>query len=285
MIIKACTSCKSSSLLCLKDNWNICKKCTLVFKKQNNKYDFKFNYKYQWGQTSNKSESNYIHRVNDSGKNFNKFLNLVKNNTKLKNILDFGSGDGPLLEYLKKYKYNAIGIEPSMINSHYSQKKGHKVLKKYLYYNTFKKNTFDIIVCFYSLTYIKDLNSLFQIFNKIIKKNGYIFILVHQYKFTNYLANKKIFKITGQNNMFSSSSLINVLKINNFNYFKIKNKINGTEIIAQKKFTKKKLIGNYKFEIFYLKYISYIIANILNYYLFVKTNIKKKILRNIKIII
>lgn len=279
MIKKICPSCKSFTLANLRNNWNICKKCTLVFKKQNNKNDFKFNDKYEWGQTSDEAKSNYIYRVEDSGKNFNKFLKFLKNNNKIKNILDFGSGDGPLLEYLKNNNYNATGIEPSIINSNYSKKKGHKVLKKYLNKKTFKKNTFDAIVCFYSLTYIEDLNSLFKIFNKILKKNGYLFILVHQYKFTNLLANRKILRITAQNNLFSGNSLINILKLNNFNCLKIKNSINGTDILAQKKITKKNLIGNYKFEILYLKYLSYPIASLLNFYLLIKANIKKIIIK------
>jgi SAM-dependent methyltransferase len=263
----------------LRNNWNICKKCTLVFKKQNNKNDFKFNDKYEWGQTSDEAKSNYIYRVKDSGKNFNKFLKFLKNNNRIKNILDFGSGDGPLLEYLKNNNYKATGIEPSIINSNYSKKKGHKVLRKYLNNKTFKKNTFNAIVCFYSLTYIEDLNSLFKIFNKILKKNGYLFILVHQYKFTNYLANRKILKITNQNNLFSGNSLINILKLNNFCCLKIKNSINGTDILAQKKITKKDLIGNYKYEILYLKYLSYPIAILLNFYLLIKANIKKIIIK------
>mgnify|MGYP000751740295 CR=1 FL=1 len=35
MIKKICPSCKSFTLANLKKNWNICKKCTVVFKKQN----------------------------------------------------------------------------------------------------------------------------------------------------------------------------------------------------------------------------------------------------------
>jgi SAM-dependent methyltransferase len=275
MIKKICPSCKSFALANLRYNWNICKKCTLVYKKQNNKNDFKFNDRYEWGQTSDEAKSNYIYRVEDSGKNFNKFIKFLKNKSKIKNILDFGSGDGPLLEYLKNNNYKATGIEPSIINSNYSKKKGHKVLKKYLNNKTFKENTFDAIICFYSLTYIEDLNSLFKIFNKILKNNGYIFILVHQYKFTNHLADKEILKITRQNNLFSSSSLINILTSNDFNCLKIKNRINGTDILAQKQFSKKKLIGNYQWEIFYLKYLSYPIASLLNRYLSFKNNLKK----------
>ena len=61
-------------------------------------------------------------------------------------ILDFGSGYGPLLHILKKKNFKAYGLEPSIKNSTISKKLGHKVVNGYLNDKTFGSKKFKIIV-------------------------------------------------------------------------------------------------------------------------------------------
>ena len=69
-------------------------------------------------------------------------------------------------------------------------------------------------------TYIYDIAEKFEIFKKILKKNGYLLIHVHQFKFSSTF--RKTDKIISQTvaNQFSNQSLINI-----FNFHKGKKNI------------------------------------------------------------
>jgi len=173
-----------------------------------------------------------------SDKNFYFFKQLSKitNITKKDEILDFGSGYGALLEILNKKKYKVIGIEPSNKNYKISKKLNHKVLNKYLDSNTFKPNRFKIIVSLYVFTYIYNIFEILNIFNKILKNNGYVLIRVHRYKFSNSYRQHNHFGLLnkGVSNHFSNHSLKNLFMIHNFSLILLKSNIDGTTIIAKK---------------------------------------------------
>ena len=120
----------------------------------------------------------------------------------------------------------------------------------------------------YTFTYLNDLANKFEIFRKILKDNGYLLIRVHQYKFskTYHMFNhfKKLEKAKHTFNHFSNNSLINLFNFHNFDIVLFEKNIEGITIIAKKIKNKKyKMIGNYKFEIFYIKYLVFLISNIM----------------------
>ena len=276
---KRCNGCGSTGLKDINfNNLQICNSCLLISRKFNNKQKlisqetFKNNEEYEWELKNFKgrSEKNYYF--------FKQILNFTKFN-KRDEILDFGSGYGSLLEILEKKKYRVIGLEPSIKNFRISKKRGHKVINNFLKKNTFKPNRFRLIVSLFVFTYVYDIADKFKIFRKILKKDGYLLIHVHQFKFSSSFRNKKnkiLSKV--QANQFSNQSLKNLFNIHNFQIIFFKAKIDGTTIIAKKlsKTKKYKKTGNIYFETFYFKYLSYFISQIM----FILLNIKIKI-RNI----
>jgi 2-polyprenyl-3-methyl-5-hydroxy-6-metoxy-1,4-benzoquinol methylase len=215
-----------------------------------------------------------------SHKNFYFFKQLSKI-TKITNkdeILDFGSGYGALLEILKRKKYKAIGIEPSIKNYKISKKRNLKVINKYLNSNIFKPDRFKVIISLYVFTYIYNISEILNIFNKILKNNGYVLIRVHKYKFSNSYRQHNHFELLneGVSNHFSNHSLKNLFMIHNFSVIFLKSTIDGTTIIAKKlnkkiKYKKSGIVG---LEIFYLKYLTFYIANIMHFFQFLKIKIR-----------
>ena len=272
-----CNGCKKKSLIKVNSNGlQICKNCLLVSRKMDKEFirslkkTFSFNIEYSF------SPSNYKAR---SKKNFFFFekLSKITNISRKDEILDFGSGYGALLEILNRKKYKVIGIEPSNKNYKISKKLNHKVLNKYLNSNTFKPNRFKIIVSLYVFTYIYNISEILSIFNKILKNNGYVLIRVHRYKFSNTYRQHNHFEV--QNtvpNHFSNHSLKNLFTIHNFSIVLLESNIDGTTIIA-KKLNKKinyKRSGIIGFEIFYIKYLTFYIANIIHFFQLLKIKIR-----------
>ena len=278
-----CNGCKKKSLIKINlYNLQICKNCLLVSRKIDQRFiktvkkTFSQNNRYSFAPTNYKARSN---------KNFYFFKQLYKitNITKKDEILDFGSGYGTLLEILNKKKYKVIGIEPSKKNYKISKKLNHKVLNKYLDSNTFKPNRFKIIVSLYVFTYVYNISEILNIFNKILKNNGYVLIRIHRYKFSNsYRQYNHFGKINyAVSNHFSNHSLKNLFMIHNFSVILLKSNIDGTTIIAKKlnkkiKYKKSGIVG---LEIFYLKYLTFYIANILHFFELIKIKIRN-ILKN-----
>lgn len=275
---KSCNGCGSTGLKDINsNNLQICNKCLLISRKFNNKLKFisqetfKKNKEYEWKLENFKgrSEKNYYF--------FKQILNFTQFNKK-DEILDFGSGYGSLIEILKKKKYKVIGLEPSVKNFRISKKRGHKVINKFLKKNTFKSNRFKLIISLFVFTYIYDIADKFKIFRKILKKDGYLLIHVHQFKFNSSFRKKNKIVSEVVANQFSNQSLKNLFNIHNFQIIFFDAKIDGTTIIAKKlsKTKKYKKTGNIYFEIFYFKYLLYFISQIM----FILLNIKVKI-RNI----
>ena len=261
-----CNGCKKNNLQDLNfDKLQICKNCLLVSRKIEKKFFsrikkiFKTNKGYSWNlkDLKNRSKINFYF--------FNKILKFTQIKKK-DQILDLGSGYGPLLHILKQKNYSAIGVEPSLKNSKISKKLGHKVINNILKKNTFKDKKFKVIVSLYVFTYIHDLADNFNIFRKILKDDGYILLRIHQYKFSKTYWQRDHFKILGKKvtNHFSNNSLKNLFNFHNFDIVLFEPNLDGTTIIAKKVKKKKyKMIGNYKFEIFYLNYLLFYVSNIM----------------------
>lgn len=255
---KFCNGCKDTSLKDLNfHNLQICKNCLLISRKYNkrlisaSKQTFKKNKKYKWSSKNYKMRSEKTYYF---FKQILKFTSFKKDDE----ILDFGSGYGSLLDILQKKKYKVIGLEPSEKNYKISRRKNHKVINGFLKNKTFNPNRFKLIISLYVFTYIYDIAEKFKIFRKILKKDGYLLVHVHQFKFSSSFRKKGkiIYDIVA--NQFSNESLINLFNFHNFEIIFMKSKVDGTTIIAKKSNKKNiyKRIGNLKYEVLYFKYLA-----------------------------
>jgi len=126
--------------------WYLCRRCLLLQKKalpadqeqnvvQNTRYraDFKI-----------PSFEGYEQQVVGMGFAWEDSIKKVPFSKNMK-VLDFGSGDGALLEYLMRNKVDAIGLEPSQKFASYGQAKGHQVINDFLRPETFEESSFDIV--------------------------------------------------------------------------------------------------------------------------------------------
>ena len=266
--IKFCNGCKKKNVIDIHPhNLQICKNCLLVSKKVKNNYSpnikkaFKTNKGYNWRfeDLEKRSKKNYYFF-----RKIFKFTEIKKSDQ----ILDFGSGYGPLLSILKKKNFKAYGLEPSIKNSRISKKLGHKVVNGYLNDKTFGSKKFKIIVSLFALTYVNDLANKFKIFRKILKDGGYLLIRVHQYKFSKSYWKANHFQEVGKkkevsSNHFSTNSLKNLFNFHNFEIVLFEKNIEGVTIIGKKvKNINYKRNGNYRLEIFYIKYLVFLISNI-----------------------
>ena len=258
-------------------NWFFCKNCGLLFKEQMNvKKNFLYNESYKWGT---KNEKEFLLKSNQASQRFFKYLNIINlNQNKIKKVLDFGSGDGALSYRLKYSKINYQSLEPSISNSQLQYDLGIDCLQGFLSKETFRENTFDIIVANHCLTYIPNLYETFQIFKKILVNKGYVFITVHQFFFSNQIKNLKVLKTHGASVIFSRNSLKNLFKIFNFKILYSKHNINGSEIILQNHVSQNLKLGistTIKLEKIYLKYFTNIVFNMINFYLKIAQKFKK----------
>mgnify|MGYP001403183819 CR=1 FL=1 len=157
-----------------------------------------------------------------------------------------------------------------------SKKRGHKVINKFLKENTFKANKFKLIISLFVFTYIYDIAEKFKIFKKILKKDGYLLIHVHQYKFSSSFRKKDKIISNVVANQFSNQSLINLFNFHNFEIVFFESKVGGTTIVA-KKSTKKnvyKRIGNLSYEVLYFKYLARFFGTIMYLLLSIKIKIR-----------
>ncbi len=276
-----CNGCGSKKLIKVLRKLYICEYCLLVSvdsskkQKKYNKSNIKYSLKYKWlndnlknYKNKNQFVKNEIFRKGEEIKkqNFNKILKFAKFNKK-DLILDFGSGYGPFLNAMKK-KYNVIGLEPNKDSYLFSKNLGHKVINGFLTKNLFKSGKFKLIYSRTVLTYVYDIKKILNLFNKILKKNGYLMLYVHQYKFSKHVSNQKYLDSMGfseQANIFSNYSLKNLLLINNFKILYFSSNISSTLLIAKKMSSKLnyKRNGHLGFEIFYIRHLLIKISKII----------------------
>lgn len=227
-------------------NSYLCQNCLLVQRiplYQTHEERFISNEGYDWSLVE---EKEFQERVKNKEIRWNSFIQRVPSK-KIDTVLDFGSGYGPLLEYLKEIKIDAVGIEPSKKNSQISLDKGHKVINGYLSSNTFKEESFDIINICALMQYIPNIKDIFIILNKILKDDGYIFIEDKQsyYSTFNVLNNLK-YELTAQ--YFSTISLKNLLSLTGFEVLYYRNFFGHFYLIARKSKKTDKLKGFYWLE-------------------------------------
>ena len=103
---------------------------------------------------------------------------------KIKNLLDFGCGQGAAVNFFNQNNINSFGVDISLTDINIAKKKNSKNKKKFIHIQSFKdiekifeKKKLDVIVASQSLYYLsdQDFKKLILIFKKILNKNGMIF--------------------------------------------------------------------------------------------------------------
>ena len=108
-------------------SWLLCKKCLYLHRHPLlTDYDEMFVHsdRYYYGV---ESEAEFLNQVSWAGRDWEYFPQRVELPSGFR-VLDFGSGPGFTLEYLKGVGIEANGIEPSKSTSTFSAAKGHSVL-------------------------------------------------------------------------------------------------------------------------------------------------------------
>jgi SAM-dependent methyltransferase len=135
----------------------------------------------------------------DSKVTFNKYNNIIgkdymrqllKNERKLikENALEIGCSNGFFLEELLNWGFkNVFGCEPSSEAKEMAPEK----IKQNIYTGFFsdeiyKDNFFDLICCFQTLDHLSNPLEFLNICNKKLKKNGVLYIIVHNTKALQY---------------------------------------------------------------------------------------------------
>lgn len=258
-----CRLCNTNSLEKIstlsQHNIYLCKNCLLLQRIpliENHTSSFEENEGYDWGITK---EAGFIERVKNKETKWKFFTDKVSLAANPK-ILDFGSGFGALLEYLKTIGIDSIGIEPSKLNSEISKQKGHEVINGFLEKNTFTEKSFDVINISGVMQYIPNVREIFLIFNKILKEDGFILIddKLYDWSIFNVSENLK-YELTAQ--YYGKASLTNLFAITGFKVVYYKNLFGHLYLIAQKKNANSNLKGVYFLErlrIFFFPFTDFI---------------------------
>jgi len=111
-------------------------------------------------------------------KDFSYILNLLKNISIGKKILEFGSSWGYFLSEAKRHGFDAMGVEISEKRRVFGKERlGVNIVPNLE--NIFNdKEKFDAIVTFHTLEHLSSLSTVFKGFNKLLKNDGILIIEV-----------------------------------------------------------------------------------------------------------
>lgn len=183
------------------------------------------------------------------GKSVNDFfLNLAKS-TNPKKIHEIGCGSGYTIQFLKKYGFDVIGIDPSEYSYKWSEKIKFKLINKFFNEINQKLNS-DLIIC----------NDVFEHVPNVIEFSKHVFSSLKQggvfaFSTTNSTQSIQIGDISlfehQHVNMFTEKSIYQILEEAGFNEISIGYGSYGNtfQVIAKKNRTKNIYSKNYKLNI------------------------------------
>lgn len=253
----SCRMCGSDELASVKKlpkmSWMLCKKCLYLHRHPLlTDYDeiFVGSERYDYGA---KSEEEFLTEVGQAGQSWEYFPKRVELSPGFK-VLDFGSGPGFTLEYLKSVGIEANGIEPSKSTSTYSVAKGHNVLNGYLDQQSFTESHFDVVYIRETAHLVPNISEIFRIFHKILKENGFIFWTGRQlhwsaYNIDGHLTDGIIAAI------FSTVSIRNLCSLAGFRVLSYENRFGRYRLVARRTTEQQPLTGSYLAELAWLKMV------------------------------
>jgi SAM-dependent methyltransferase len=233
-----CRSCNSTSLYKTRNKskeWFLCRDC--LFHQSFDlaiRDDMKFNITYEWGVTQKDnvfSEEVFIKEVEEKTK---RILKLQSLGMVFKSVLDVGCGSGPFLEASKNLKIKAIGIEPSLANTKYCQKKGYKVFNGFVEDVQLETASFDAVNMedVFSRT-TNPIKSLEKIRNHLAQ-DGYLFWKGRDYLLSPLNITSNLRKGGTQNIYISKPAVSNILGLTGFKLISYKKRHGCFSLIAKK---------------------------------------------------
>lgn len=146
-------------------------------------------------------------------------------------ILDFGSGFGTTANHLAKNN-DVLAIEPNadMIEARICENSYKQIIGSIEQLREQEDNSFDAIVCHCVLEYLKERKDIFREFCRVLRPNGIISILKHNY------AGKIMHQVVRENNTDQAISLlnngtINIMNFGEVNYYDINEMLEWAEDI------------------------------------------------------
>jgi SAM-dependent methyltransferase len=257
-----CRACSNPTLRVIKSNdktrWVLCQRCFYLHRILEPDYEYMFidNTVYEWGTAApNWSSELFSRQVDAIGGEWEFFCSKITSIPA--RVLDFGSGTGPLLEYLKNQNIDSIGVELSKTNSSFSQAKGHQVIHKIPEKALPEIGRFNIVHLQNSGTYIRDILYTFQAFNQLLVDDGYIFWQDKVYNWSRYRAGAHmILSPGGPAALFSKVFLHNLLAMTGFRIVFFESQFGHYRLVAQKTNANVPLRGNFRIEWLHVKTLS-----------------------------
>lgn len=163
---------------------------------------------------------------------FKKILEIKDDLPKNPKVLEVGCGNGFFIKALMEsgLTKNVFGVEPSIEMVLQADSDLRKRIKINVFKsNLFPKNSFDLILCFHTLDHMVNPNEFVKGANSLLKKNGYVVVVVHD---TEGLS----VKIFGENSaifdiehiyLFNKKTLREIFFRSNFKVVKVFNLVNN----------------------------------------------------------
>jgi SAM-dependent methyltransferase len=153
-----------------------CGKCSLVFSSPILPHE-KMSLLYR------ESTCNYNDQIPYLIETYYKIVEQIKNNLpENPKVLDVGCGNGFFLKALSDFNFtkNVFGVEPSsrMVMEADSSLRN-KIKVNIFKPDLFPKNSFDLVLCFHTLDHMFAPKEFVQGAHAILKKNGYVIVVVH----------------------------------------------------------------------------------------------------------
>jgi len=185
-----CNICKSNNIKILyklkKFNIKKCNHCNLIFtdplffKNRDTNLDYEEDY---YKELHKNHFSMYKKRKGDYSNNpkinqFRRVINTIEKYSPIGKILDIGCAEGVFLDIAKQKGWDCYGIDISKYATKYaSDNFDIKVKTGELNEKIYPNEFFNVITLWDTIEHVKDPNKIILIVNKIIKKDGLLFIL------------------------------------------------------------------------------------------------------------
>ena len=192
----------------------LCPKCDLVYASPIPDLST-LNFLYEKADFNSQSEAMF------ASKSYARYLSkIIQNLPDMDGALDVGTGEGSFLEELLKIGFtNVIGVEPSEKPILAAKKHIQKIIKKEIFIQkNYKRNSYSLISCFQTIEHVSDPLGMCKGFYSLLKENGAVFIVGHNYRaLINKLLkfNSPIYDIEHLQ-LFSSASLVKLLETAGF---------------------------------------------------------------------
>lgn len=164
---KKCPICSGEALIAFVKNNIEIYKCTFC--------GLGFNGNFEEVKNSYHRDDVYIHEEKLFKNIFEKRISIISKFLKSGKVLEVGCSTGLLLSILKRIGCEVIGIEVSKLTAKIAKDRGINVIVN-SYEKTNLKQKFDLVIFNHALEHLKDPNFAIEKTNKLLNKNGLLFI-------------------------------------------------------------------------------------------------------------